>query len=68
MKKPKELKVKPIKDGTVIDHIAANKSLNVLNILNLPNSESKVTIAMNVQSSNMCRKDILKIENRINCT
>ena len=64
MKQPKELKVKPIKNGTVIDHIVANKSLNVLNILNLPNSESKVTIAMNVQSSDMDRKDILKIENR----
>lgn len=64
MKKPKELKVKPIKNGTVIDHITANKSLNVLKILGLPSDQSKVTIAMNVQSAHMHYKDIVKIENR----
>ncbi|PKL67738.1 MAG: aspartate carbamoyltransferase regulatory subunit [Methanobacteriales archaeon HGW-Methanobacteriales-1] len=64
MKKPKELKVKPIKNGTVIDHITANKSLNVLKILGLPSDESKVTLAMNVQSAHMKKKDIVKIENR----
>lgn len=64
MKKPKELKVKPIKNGTVIDHITANKSLNVLKILGLPHEKSKVTIAMNVQSPHMDSKDIVKIENR----
>ncbi|MCK9150915.1 aspartate carbamoyltransferase regulatory subunit [Methanobacterium alcaliphilum] len=64
MKKPKELKVKPIKNGTVIDHITANNSLNVLRILGLPNKKSKVTIAMNVQSPHMGHKDIVKIENR----
>jgi aspartate carbamoyltransferase regulatory subunit len=64
MKKPRELKVKPIKNGTVIDHITANKSLNVLNILGLPSDQSKVTIAMNVQSSHMGNKDIVKIEKR----
>lgn len=62
MKKP-ELKVKPIKDGTVIDHIAANKALHVLKILGLPDEGINVTIAMNV-SSKMGRKDIVKIENR----
>jgi len=64
MKKPKELKVKPIKNGTVIDHITANKSLNVLNILGLPSEKIKVTVAMNMQSSHMGSKDIVKIENR----
>ncbi|MCC7554156.1 MAG: aspartate carbamoyltransferase regulatory subunit [Methanobacteriaceae archaeon] len=62
--KPK-LKIKPIKNGTVIDHITANKSLHVLKILNLPNKENKnITIAMNVSSNEIKRKDILKIENR----
>lgn len=64
MKKPKEMKVKPIKNGTVIDHITANKALNVLKILNLPDKKSKVTIAINVLSPNMGSKDIVKIENR----
>ena len=36
MKTPRELKVKPIRNGTVIDHITANKALNVLKILGLP--------------------------------
>ncbi|MDI6644255.1 MAG: aspartate carbamoyltransferase regulatory subunit [Methanobacteriaceae archaeon] len=63
-KLPRELKVKPIKNGTVIDHISANRALNVLKILGLPNDKSKVTIAMNVLSSQMKNKDIVKIENR----
>lgn len=64
MKRP-DLKIKPIKNGTVIDHITANKSLYVLHILNLPNKEAKdVTIAMNVPSKEIGRKDIIKIENR----
>mgnify|MGYP005866561433 FL=1 len=38
-KLPRELKVKPIKNGTVIDHISANRALNVLKILGLPNEK-----------------------------
>jgi len=64
MKTPRELKVKPIKNGTVIDHITANKALNVLKILGLPNKDTSVTIAMNVKSSQMFSKDIVKIEGR----
>lgn len=64
MKTPKELKVKPIKNGTVIDHITANKALNVLKILKLPSKKTAVTIAMNVHSSQMGSKDIVKIEGR----
>lgn len=63
--KKSELKIKAIENGTVIDHITANKSLHILKILELPNDETKnVTIAMNVSSSEISRKDILKIENR----
>ena len=66
--KKSELKIKAIENGTVIDHITANKSLHILKILELPklpNDETKnVTIAMNVSSSEIGRKDILKIENR----
>lgn len=64
MKPPKELKVKPIRNGTVIDHITANKALSVLKILGLPNEKNTVTIAMNVQSPEMESKDIVKIEGR----
>ena len=60
-----ELKIKAIENGTVIDHITANKSLHILIILGLPDKDTiNVTIAMNVSSSEIGRKDILKIENR----
>jgi aspartate carbamoyltransferase regulatory subunit len=64
LKTPRELKVKPIKNGTVIDHITANKALNVLKILDLPSQKTAVTLAMNVKSSQMGSKDIVKIEGR----
>lgn len=63
MKKP-EMKVEAIKNGTVIDHITANKSLHVLKILGLPHEDINVTVAMNVYSHDVGRKDIVKIENR----
>lgn len=60
-----ELKIRAIENGTVIDHITANKALHILKILGLPDSETKnVTVAMNVSSAEIGRKDILKIENR----
>ena len=63
MKKP-EMKVEAIKNGTVIDHITANKSLHVLKILGLPHEDMNVTVAMNVSSQDVGRKDVVKIENR----
>ncbi len=60
--KPK-LKVIAIKNGTVIDHIAPNKAIQVLKILNLPEKDVKLTLAMNI-SSKYGSKDLLKIENR----
>ncbi|ADC47575.1 aspartate carbamoyltransferase regulatory subunit PyrI [Methanobrevibacter ruminantium M1] len=58
-----ELKVKPIENGTVIDHIPANKALQVLKILGLPKKGTNVTLAMNVHSR-LGYKDIVKFENR----
>jgi len=62
MNKP-ELKVKPIQNGTVIDHITANKALQVLKILGLPEEGINVNIAMNVNSK-LGYKDIVKVEDR----
>jgi aspartate carbamoyltransferase regulatory subunit len=62
--KKHEMKVKRIKDGTVIDHITSNKSLHVLKILKLPDKDTNVTIAMNIPSDVIGFKDIVKIENR----
>ncbi|WP_456472068.1 aspartate carbamoyltransferase regulatory subunit [Methanocaldococcus sp.] len=57
-----ELKVKKIKNGTVIDHIDAGKAMMVYKILNIPDDVS-ITLAINVPSKKKGRKDILKIEN-----
>ena len=60
-----ELKIRAIENGTVIDHITANKALHILKILDLPDAETtNVTVAMNVSSGEIGRKDIVKIENR----
>ena len=59
-----QLKVDPIKNGTVIDHITAGKALQVAEILNIPNSEREIMIGVNLISRKMGKKDIIKIENR----
>ena len=60
----KELKVTPIKDGTVIDHITPGHALKVLRVLKIPESTSSVvSILMNVNGKKG-KKDIVKIENR----
>jgi len=60
----KELKVTPIKDGTVIDHITPGRAVKVLRILKIPESTSSVvSVAMNV-AGKTGKKDIVKVENR----
>jgi len=60
----KELKVTPIKDGTVIDHITPGHALKVLHVLNIPDTTSSVvSVLMNVNGKKG-KKDIVKIENR----
>jgi aspartate carbamoyltransferase regulatory subunit len=60
-----ELKVKvdPIKNGTVIDHIPAGRAQRVLAILK-PRSNDIVMLGMNFSSKAMQKKDIVKIEGR----
>ncbi|ASJ10497.1 aspartate carbamoyltransferase regulatory subunit [Thermococcus sp. P6] len=59
-----ELKVKAIKDGTVIDHIPAGKGLKVIDILHLNRSNGVLLLASNVESGKLGRKDIVKVEDR----
>ena len=60
----KELKIQPIKNGTVIDHITAGNAVKVLHILQIPKgSSSPVSVAINVNSK-YGKKDIVKVENR----
>ncbi|WP_292366366.1 MULTISPECIES: aspartate carbamoyltransferase regulatory subunit [unclassified Methanoculleus] len=58
------LLVSPIRNGTVIDHITAGEALNVLRILGITGSTREcLSIATNVESKRMRKKDIVKIEN-----
>ncbi len=61
----KELYVKKIRNGTVIDHISAGHALDVLKILGIGSGEGDtVSVAMNVPSKTPSKKDIVKVENR----
>ena len=62
----KELKITPIKNGTVIDHIEPGMAMKVAKLLGIPDPDthSTVSIAMFVKSTKMGYKDILKIEDR----
>ena len=59
-----ELKVSKIRNGTVIDHIPAGRALAVLKLLGITGREGHVvTMTMNVKSSKLGRKDLVKVEN-----
>ncbi|MGA1848100.1 MAG: aspartate carbamoyltransferase regulatory subunit [Thermoplasmatota archaeon] len=59
----KELKITPIKNGTVIDHIKPGMALKVIRILNISNgSEKEVAIAMFTKSKKLGKKDLIKVE------
>ncbi len=59
------LRVRKIRDGTVIDHIPAGLALIVLQILGITGREKNViAMVMNVDSRKLGKKDILKIEGK----
>ena len=57
--------VDEIKNGIVIDHIKAGKSLEIYHLLNLDKVDSSVAIIKNVNSRKMVKKDIIKIDSDI---
>ncbi|HJW20610.1 MAG TPA: aspartate carbamoyltransferase regulatory subunit [Candidatus Nitrosotalea sp.] len=60
-----DLIVRRIKNGTVIDHIESGKGLKVLSALGIDGGDGNViTIALNVPSSKVAKKDIIKVENK----
>ena len=61
----KGMRVRPIMQGTVIDHITAGQALNVLKILGIYGTTTAVvSVAMNVPSGVLGFKDIVKVEDR----
>lgn len=60
-----KLRVTPIVNGTVIDHITAGQALNVLKILGIDRTtEATISLLMNVSSRRSGKKDIVKVEDR----
>jgi aspartate carbamoyltransferase regulatory subunit len=55
--------VRPIENGTVVDHVPAGRGLEVYNLLKGNNGIS--IVLMNVSSTRMGRKDIVKLEGTI---
>jgi len=60
----KELKVAALRNGTVIDHIPADKLYKVVSILHLDNCEQQITIGNNLDSAKVGKKGIIKISER----
>ena len=57
----KELSVRAIKDGTVIDHIPATHLFKVINILGLDKLGNKITFGTNLKSVKQGQKAIIKV-------
>jgi aspartate carbamoyltransferase regulatory subunit len=60
----REIRVQPIENGTVIDHIAAGQALNVLKILGLPDTSTGIVSVLINAPSKLGIKDVVKIEGR----
>lgn len=56
------MKIDPIKNGIVIDHIEAGKGMEVYNFLNLAELDCTVALIKNVPSKKTGKKDIIKID------
>lgn len=56
------LNVSGLKEGFVLDHIEAGKSMSIYNYLGLGKLDCQVAIIKNAKSKKMGRKDIIKIE------
>ena len=56
------MNIDEIKNGIVIDHIAAGKGMELYHLLGLDNLDCSVAIIKNVNSRKMGKKDIIKID------
>ncbi|MEM4662820.1 MAG: aspartate carbamoyltransferase regulatory subunit [Candidatus Diapherotrites archaeon] len=63
VKKTKDgLYIKPIEKGTTIDHLPVGTALHILRIIG--STEHAVTVAINVPSKKLGRKDLVFVENK----
>lgn len=59
------LSISGIDEGYVIDHIQAGKSMDIYKYLKLDKLDCQVAIIKNASSSKMCKKDIIKIQGKM---
>ena len=65
-KTKKEIRIVPIENGTVIDHILGGQALSVLRILKInARTDAVVSLVINAQSEKKGKKDIVMIEDRV---
>jgi aspartate carbamoyltransferase regulatory subunit len=60
----KELQVKALQNGTVIDHIPSDKLFKVVALLKLDKAGNRITIGNNLNSELLGKKGIIKIADR----
>lgn len=59
------LKIGGLNEGIVLDHIKAGGAMEIYSYLNLDNLDNSVAIIKNAKSNAMGRKDIVKIEGKL---
>lgn len=62
--KKHEMQVSALRNGTVIDHIPAEKLFAVVNLLDIAKMSSNVTIGYNLDSKKLGKKGLIKISDR----
>ena len=58
------MQVSALCNGTVIDHIPANKVVAVVNLLDIPGMTSNVTIGNNLNSKKLGKKGLIKVADK----
>ena len=59
------MNIDSIHNGIVIDHIAAGRGMQLYHLLNLDELDCSVAIIKNVHSRKMGRKDIIKVDGKV---
>ena len=62
--KQQAMQVSALRNGTVIDHIPAETLFAVVNLLDVANMNSNVTIGYNLESKKLGKKGLIKISER----
>ena len=63
-KNKQALQVAALRNGTVIDHIPAEKLFTVVSLLGLEHMENNITIGFNLESKKLGTKGIIKIADK----